>query len=58
VVNALAEGKSAARRLFRHGLTSVKESTLICAVIVMFVRLSCFDGAGRVGVGAILVGAE
>jgi hypothetical protein len=39
-MNALAEGNSAARRLFRYGLTSVKESMVVCAVIVMFVRLN------------------
>jgi hypothetical protein len=34
------EGKSAAPRLFRRCQTSVKESGLVCAVIVRFVRLS------------------
>src|ERR1700716_1466991 len=32
--------KSAAPRLFRSGLTSVKETGTVCAVIVRFVRLS------------------
>src|SRR5260370_8531209 len=35
------EGNSAARRLFRCCLTSVKKSGVFCAVIVTFVRLSC-----------------
>src|SRR5882757_2959350 len=34
------EGNSAARRLFRSRLTSVKKSTPVCAVIVRFVRLN------------------
>jgi hypothetical protein len=34
----LRDGKSAASRLFRRGIGSVKESAWFCAVIVMFVR--------------------
>jgi hypothetical protein len=33
------EGNSAAQRLFRPALTSVKKSRPVCAVIVSFVRL-------------------